>query len=275
MKKKSLYIFLLSAFLISSAALAGKIHKSAIKGDTRKVEKILDKTPEEANAKDEAGNCPLHIAAEYGHDEIVKVLLAKGADVNAIGKNGNTPLNVAAKMGKLEIAQILLSNGADIAAEDTKGLSPLQAALILERWDVALLLLQKGADAKKPDLNGWTPLHFAAKYGRVKLAEELIGKGVDINAKNNEGRTPLQLTSCSLKHGMALKEVEDCVGSLSIFADPCGMSNGPLTLKTNSGEFGFDRSCRLTSWPKTIPTVINTPDQKAAAELLIKNGATK
>jgi hypothetical protein len=43
------------------------------------------------NVQSAGGMTPLHLAAEYGHKEIVALLLAHGADVNARNSDGQTP----------------------------------------------------------------------------------------------------------------------------------------------------------------------------------------
>jgi ankyrin repeat protein len=50
----------------------------------------------EINAQSKNGLTPLHNAAVYGHDEIVRLLIEHNADVNAKTKTGNTPLHRAA-----------------------------------------------------------------------------------------------------------------------------------------------------------------------------------
>ncbi|KAI9038391.1 ankyrin repeat domain-containing protein [Aspergillus affinis] len=51
---------------------------------------------------------PLLLAAEHGHKEIVQLLLAKDeVDINLQDNNGRTPLAWAAEKGHEEIAQLL------------------------------------------------------------------------------------------------------------------------------------------------------------------------
>lgn len=73
----------------------------------------------------------LSIAAVKGHEEIVKLLIAKGADVNARTKDGLTPLMFA---DNAEIVKALLNKGADVNAKitdgDYRGHTPLTMAVI-------------------------------------------------------------------------------------------------------------------------------------------------
>ncbi len=50
---------------------------------------------------------PLHLAVMGDRNEVVKVLIARGASLKAKGKDESTALDVAEARGKTEIAQLL------------------------------------------------------------------------------------------------------------------------------------------------------------------------
>jgi ankyrin repeat protein len=55
---------------------------------------------------------PLHIAAYYGHLEIVKALIARHVDMNAVTNDGQTALGVARRKKYPSIVSYLQSLGA-------------------------------------------------------------------------------------------------------------------------------------------------------------------
>lgn len=55
----------------------------------------------------------LHYAASGTEAQIVQLLMEKGADVNAASPNGSTPLMMAAQYGNEESVKLLLAGGAD------------------------------------------------------------------------------------------------------------------------------------------------------------------
>jgi len=58
----------------------------------------------------------------YGHDEIVKMLVARGADVNETDAQGWTPLMYACLSRNLQLVRFLISKGAKLDATITQGL---------------------------------------------------------------------------------------------------------------------------------------------------------
>ena len=56
----------------------------------------------------------LYAASFEGHDEIIELLLSKGADVNAQGGKYGNALQAASSRGHDKIVELLLSKGADL-----------------------------------------------------------------------------------------------------------------------------------------------------------------
>ena len=68
---------------------------------------------------------PIHVAAYYSRDEIIKYLVDRGADINAIdGASGKTALSVAIWKGYESTAILLLDLGADPKIPNDVGVSP-------------------------------------------------------------------------------------------------------------------------------------------------------
>ncbi|KAK5635619.1 hypothetical protein RRF57_011331 [Xylaria bambusicola] len=67
------------------------------------------------------GQTPLSWAARNGHEEIVQLLVEKGADIESKDSIGRTPLLWAAEEGHQEIVQLLVEKGADVNSKSTSG----------------------------------------------------------------------------------------------------------------------------------------------------------
>ncbi|CEP01637.1 SKP1 component POZ domain-containing protein [Plasmodiophora brassicae] len=84
---------------------------------------------------------PLHVAALYGNDDVVRVLLKHGAKVNALDSTGGTPLHNAAKLGRYRVVKALAeAPGIQIHAFDERRNTPFALALQSGHHGTALLL---------------------------------------------------------------------------------------------------------------------------------------
>ncbi|RZF42422.1 hypothetical protein LSTR_LSTR011560 [Laodelphax striatellus] len=73
-------------------------------------------------------NRPLHLAAEFGFVDLVKLLLRNGADPNIPNQLDDTPLQLAARRNQFEVVKLLLEAGAKPDSCNSSGLSAIQLA---------------------------------------------------------------------------------------------------------------------------------------------------
>jgi ankyrin repeat protein len=166
-------------------------------GHEEVVRLLLDRGADVA-AKTEYGWTALHWAAESGHEAVMRLLLDQGADIAAKDERGRTALHWAAENGHEAVVRLLLDQGADIAAKDGEGRTALHWAAESGHEAVVRLLLDQGADVAANDGEGWTALHCAAGSGHEAVVRLLLDQGADVAAKDGEGWTALH---CAAENG--------------------------------------------------------------------------
>ncbi|XP_025832280.1 ankyrin repeat domain-containing protein 17 isoform X2 [Agrilus planipennis] len=154
----------------------------------------------------------LTLACAGGHEELVELLIRRGADKEHRDKKGFTPLILAATAGHDKVVEILLNNGADIEAqsERTKD-TPLSLACSGGRYEVVELLLNRGANKEHRNVSDYTPLSLAASGGYVNIIKLLLNHGAEINSRTGSklGISPLMLAAMN-GHTAAVKLLLDC-----------------------------------------------------------------
>uniref|UniRef100_H3BA65 Ankyrin repeat and KH domain containing 1 n=1 Tax=Latimeria chalumnae TaxID=7897 RepID=H3BA65_LATCH len=140
----------------------------------------------------------LTLACAGGHEELVSVLIARGANIEHRDKKGFTPLILAATAGHVGVVEILLDKGGDIEAqsERTKD-TPLSLACSGGRQEVVELLLARGANKEHRNVSDYTPLSLAASGGYVNIIKILLNGGAEINSRTGSklGISPLMLAA--------------------------------------------------------------------------------
>ncbi|XP_062379878.1 ankyrin repeat and KH domain-containing protein 1-like isoform X2 [Sardina pilchardus] len=140
----------------------------------------------------------LTLACAGGHEELVSVLIARGANIEHRDKKGFTPLILAATAGHVGVVEVLLVKGADIEAqsERTKD-TPLSLACSGGRQEVVELLLLRGANKEHRNVSDYTPLSLAASGGYVNIIKILLNAGAEINSRTGSklGISPLMLAA--------------------------------------------------------------------------------
>ncbi|XP_031331829.1 uncharacterized protein LOC116162352 [Photinus pyralis] len=125
----------------------------------------------------------LHLAAEFGDNQIVSELLKKGFEINKRNDYGETPLLLAFHYGKWSTAKLLLANGADRNVVSYGVSLPCFHAFVCFGWDdMVLSMLEEGFDVNAKSHQGLTPLHVATQNKNLSTIALLLSHGADPTA---------------------------------------------------------------------------------------------
>ena len=170
------------------------LHLACYKGSHKIAALLLNKNAD-VNAQDNGGHSPLYLAVQENHPDVVRLLLDQdGVIVDLKNNEGVAPVQRACYDSYQNIVALLLSKGANVNTQNNGGFSPLLDAVEQNHPDLVQLLLDQ--DDILVDLKtnkGWTPLFKACYKGYRNIALLLLNKGADVNAQNDEGYGPLHV----------------------------------------------------------------------------------
>uniref|UniRef100_A0A3Q2XNQ3 Ankyrin repeat and sterile alpha motif domain containing 1B n=1 Tax=Hippocampus comes TaxID=109280 RepID=A0A3Q2XNQ3_HIPCM len=188
------------------------LHHAALNGHREVVLKLLQ-FEASANVADSKGCVPLHLAAWRGDVDIVRILIRHGpsrCQVNQQNHERETALHCAAQYGHLEVVSVLLQELTDPTMRNSRQETPLDLACLLfrvhsapvhfsfsfyERAPFFSLFLDSNTRAlffPSQTENG-SALHEAALYGKMDVVRLLLDSGIDTNLRDSLGRTALDI----------------------------------------------------------------------------------
>ncbi len=138
----------------------------------------------------------LHEAAAAGALERVRELLdAEPGQVNQPAADGFSALGLACFFGHREVVRLLIDRGADVdqAAANALRVAPVHAAAARRDAVILAMLLAAGANPNAVQQKGFTPLHTAASEGQRAMVELLLSHGADPRIRCEDGRLPEDL----------------------------------------------------------------------------------
>jgi len=150
--------------------------------------------------RNEDGKTQLYYFCQNGMtSSVVRMLEMKSIDVEGRRggrEDGYTCLMIAACYGHLDICRLLIDKGAKVEAKDSNDWTSLHCAASQGHVEIVRLLCDCGADVEARDRWGRRPLHYAARWDRISVVKELIEeRNAEINARENGGRTALWWTN--------------------------------------------------------------------------------
>ena len=190
-------------------------------GDEEALADLLERSPEEAGRRNEAGLSPVLHALYNGKSDLVDRLLDANPpldvfDTAAVGRthgleelldgepelarrwspDGFTALHYAAFFGQEDAARLLVERGAEVdvvARNESIHVTPLHSAAAGSHPGIVKLLLEAGADPNASQDGGFTPLHSAAQNDDRESVEALLAAGADPARPTDDGRTAGEL----------------------------------------------------------------------------------
>ena len=115
----------------------------------------------------------MHLAAEFGHVDIVTALINHGALINTQNKENYIPLHIASKKGNVKIVEKLLKHELALPNFTRYGETAIHGNL-----EVLRALIASGANV---DQNSGikTALHYATEKGHISIVNELLKNNAD------------------------------------------------------------------------------------------------
>ncbi len=170
------------------------------------------------NVTDEFGWTPLLLAADAGHEKIVKLLLERGADPEVLttSAEGRSPLTAAVRSGHAEVVKVLLKGGSNIYARDRSGSSAPVWAALEGQTTVMTIFLNNGLNVNYQDDDGITLIMYAALACQLPMAQMLFGQGADLLVRDKHGYNALEWTE------MRQQEAEVDLGTITSEYIPSG-----------------------------------------------------
>ena len=166
------------------------LHKAAQAGHLELTRFLVEKGADINPYGNNRNFTPLHLAVLYRRSAVARLLIESGAVLDRADRDGKLPLHWASMDNQQELVELMLNRGADVNYDGGAG-----TALVLvagsDLLEMARLLIDRGATVNTSNEGVESPLHQAVRNLRLPMARLLVAAGADVNAREPLGIPPL------------------------------------------------------------------------------------
>jgi len=167
---------------------------AATNGDDAMVDALLDLGAEHGENKPRTA---LHFACIEGREQVVEVLLRRGASPDILAEDClGGPLQDAAQFGHTGIVRKLLAHGANTELANRNGITALMDATVAAKPEIVSLLICYGADVNAAE-NGkykqFTPFMWAAQKGQLENVKIMLFGKPNLDKRTSDGKTVMDV----------------------------------------------------------------------------------
>lgn len=236
------------------------------------------------------GKTPLHMAAQYNDEVLLRLLLDKGADVAAQDNRNDTTLHLAVPHENAQLVRLLLERGADPATTNKMHQSAVFVAgrrpfkpvyrLLLEYTNIEYRTKQRRSLlhlAIEPISLFQPPPPSRLEIEDIELIRHLLEKGININAQDAHGKTALTICTqygCEVLVRLLLEKGADPnirdhnqTTALHVAVQPWSQALVGMLLENGADVHAQDADAR------TVVHLAAMKDASVALQLFLKQGA--
>jgi ankyrin repeat protein len=180
------------------------LHKCAYDGDLRVTQWLLDHGAS-VDAKDHHETTPLLVAVKMGREDVVEMLLGKGADFNQRDGKGNRAVHYCASRCLPRILERLVKAGATVAVQNDEFNNPLHLAGLNQRadsneWEQLVVdLVRYGCDLKQENAAGKIPEALVGRALKPLFSQDEVKRRQEIDAAKSRSQTEKQKSDQELR----------------------------------------------------------------------------
>lgn len=134
---------------------------------------------------------PLMMAAAGGDDQMIRLLLSRGADIRLKDHEGKSAISYAIMNRHASMMVLLIKAGVDPNLKGDLGITPVMDAAMTDCVECLDVLHTAKALLVTRTPSGMNALLYAAEYGSTEALRFLLDRGMDANSCDNFGKTAL------------------------------------------------------------------------------------